>query len=125
LPDYQSGEGHLLYARSLEAVRRLQGALAEYHALSVLLRGPSAVRYGVLLARMGRDAESKAVVDRRAQAAAPLARPSPQGAGRVIALAERAAADLIWTRHSRPGAGTIKPFRPPISLYIGGKSFRE
>jgi hypothetical protein len=60
-PDYQSGEGHLLYARALETVGRLQGALAEYHALSAYYVGAEArVRYGVLLARMGREAESKA-----------------------------------------------------------------
>jgi hypothetical protein len=60
-PDYQSGAGHLLYAKSLEAVGRLQGALAEYQALSAYYVGAEArVRYGVLLARMGREAESKA-----------------------------------------------------------------
>jgi hypothetical protein len=60
-PDYQSGEGHLLYARSLETVGRLQGALAEYHALSAYYVGAEArVRYGALLARMGREAEAKA-----------------------------------------------------------------
>jgi len=60
-PDYQSGEGHLLYARSLEAVGRLQEALAEYQALSGYYVGAEArVRYGVLLARMGQQAEAKA-----------------------------------------------------------------
>jgi hypothetical protein len=60
-PDYQSGEGHLLYARSLEAVGRLQGALAEYQALSAYYVGAEArVRYGVLLVRMGREMEAKA-----------------------------------------------------------------
>jgi hypothetical protein len=60
-PDYQSGGGHLLYARSLEAVGRLQGALAEYQALSAYYVGAEArVRYGVLLARMGRELEAKA-----------------------------------------------------------------
>jgi hypothetical protein len=60
-PDYQSGAGHLLYARSLEAVGRLQGALAEYQALSAYYVGAEArVRYGMLLARMGREMEAKA-----------------------------------------------------------------
>ena len=60
-PEYQSGEGHLLYARSLEAIGRLQGALAEYQALSSYYVGAEArVRYGLLLARTGRDAEAKA-----------------------------------------------------------------
>jgi hypothetical protein len=60
-PDYQSGEGHLLYARSLEAVGRLQGALTEYQALSAYYVGAEArVRYGLLLARTGREIEAKA-----------------------------------------------------------------
>jgi hypothetical protein len=60
-PDYQSGEAHLLFARSLETVSRLQGALAEYHALSAYYVGAEArVRYGLLLARMGREMEAKA-----------------------------------------------------------------
>ncbi len=60
-PDYQSGQGHMLYAQSLETVGRLQGALAEYHALSAYYVGAEArVRYGVLLVRMGREMEAKA-----------------------------------------------------------------
>jgi len=42
-------------------VGRLQGALAEYHALSAYYVGAEArVRYGLLLARMGREMEAKA-----------------------------------------------------------------
>lgn len=60
-PDYQSGETHLLYARALESTGRGEEALAEYRALSDYFVGAEArVRYGVLLARMGRQGEAKA-----------------------------------------------------------------
>ena len=60
-PDYQSGEAHLLYARALESTGRGEEALAEYRALSDYFVGAEArVRYGVLLAKMGRQGEAKA-----------------------------------------------------------------
>jgi hypothetical protein len=60
-PDYQSAEAHLLYARALEACGRNDEALAEYRALSDYFVGAEArVRYGLLLAKTGRDSEAKA-----------------------------------------------------------------
>jgi hypothetical protein len=60
-PDYQSGEAHLLYARALESIGRSEEALTEYRALSDYFVGAEArVRYGALLARMGRQGEAKA-----------------------------------------------------------------
>jgi len=60
-PHYQSGEAHLLYARALEATARNDEALAEYRALSEYFVGAEGrVRYGMLLARMGRQGEAKA-----------------------------------------------------------------
>lgn len=60
-PDYQSGEAHLLYARALEATARNDEALTEYRALSDYFVGAEArVRYGMLLARLGRQGEAKA-----------------------------------------------------------------
>ena len=60
-PEYQSGEAHLLYARALEATARDDEALAEYRALSDYFVGAEArVRYGMLLARLGRQGEAKA-----------------------------------------------------------------
>jgi len=44
---------HLLYAGRWRPSAGWQGALAEYHALSAYYVGRGAVRYGVLLARMG------------------------------------------------------------------------
>lgn len=60
-PDYQSGEAHLLYARALETCARNEDALAEYRALSDYYVGAEArVRYGMLLAKLGRQGEAKA-----------------------------------------------------------------
>jgi hypothetical protein len=60
-PDYQSAEAHLLYARALEACARHEEALQEYRALSDYFVGAEArVRYGLLLARLGREGEAKA-----------------------------------------------------------------
>jgi hypothetical protein len=60
--DFESAEGHLLYARSLEAVGRTRQALTEYDVVSQYFPGPEArVRYGMLLTAMGRTAEGRAV----------------------------------------------------------------
>jgi hypothetical protein len=61
-PDFQSGEGHLLYARALAEVGRVDEALEEYHALAAYFPGAEArVRYGLLLNLVGRTAEAKVV----------------------------------------------------------------
>jgi hypothetical protein len=61
-PDYQSADGHLLYARALEQIGRTDEALEEYHALADYYPGAEArVRYGMLLDRLGRQAEAKRV----------------------------------------------------------------
>jgi hypothetical protein len=60
-PDFQSAEGHLLYARSLAEAGRLDEALEEYHAVSAYFPGAEArVRYG-LLRMVGRTAEARIV----------------------------------------------------------------
>ena len=61
-PDFQSSDAHLLYARSLTEVGRLDEALEEYHALSAYFPGAEArVRYGLLLRMVGRTAEARIV----------------------------------------------------------------
>jgi hypothetical protein len=61
-PDFESAEGHLLYARSLAEVGRTDEALDEYHALSAYFPGAEArVRYGMLLKLVGRTAEARVV----------------------------------------------------------------
>jgi hypothetical protein len=61
-PDFHSAEGHLLYARSLADVGRLDEALEEYHAVSGYFPGAEAkVRYGLLLRLVGRTPEARIV----------------------------------------------------------------
>jgi hypothetical protein len=62
-PDYQSAEGHLLYARALEESGHLEDALSEYQAVANYYPGAEArVRYGVLLSKLDRRAEARAVL---------------------------------------------------------------
>jgi hypothetical protein len=61
-PDFQSAEGHLLYARALTEAGRIQDALEEFEAL--MNYAPSAeasVCYGLLLDLMGHSREAKVV----------------------------------------------------------------
>lgn len=60
-PDYQSPDGHMLYARAHEAMGELDQALEEYEALAGYYPGEEArLRYGRLLLRLGRDEEADA-----------------------------------------------------------------
>jgi len=60
--DFNSAEGHLLYARSLEAVGRTKQALVEYDVVSQYFPGPEArVRFGMLLMASGRTADARAL----------------------------------------------------------------
>jgi hypothetical protein len=62
-PDYQSADGHLLYARALEEIGRTNEAIEEYKALAGYYPGAQArVRYGVLLDRLDRKAEARVVL---------------------------------------------------------------
>jgi len=59
-PEYQSAEGHLLYARSLEEQGNVEAALHEYAALAPYYPGQEArCRYAMLLEKAGehRDAQ--------------------------------------------------------------------
>ena len=61
-PDFESAEGHLLYARALAEIGRTDEALEEYHALIDYAPGAEArVRYGLLLDMVGRTAEARIV----------------------------------------------------------------
>jgi hypothetical protein len=62
-PEYQSAQAHLLYARALEDSGRIDDALSEYQAVANYYPGAEArVRYGLLLDKAGRQAESKNVL---------------------------------------------------------------
>jgi hypothetical protein len=61
-PDFQSAEGHLLYARALAEVGRVDEALEEFHAVAAYFPGAEArVRYALLLKLVGRTAEARVV----------------------------------------------------------------
>ena len=63
-PEYHSAEGHLLYARALAEVGRIDEALDEYHAVAAYYPGAEArVRYGMLLHMVGRTAEGRVVLN--------------------------------------------------------------
>lgn len=62
-PNYESADAHLLYARSLEEIGRTDEAVEEYKALAGYFAGAEArVRYGLLLDRLGRQAEARMVL---------------------------------------------------------------
>jgi hypothetical protein len=63
-PTYNSPEGHLLYAQSLERQGKTAAALEEYRALAVYYPGQEArCRYGLLLQAAGERAEAQRVYE--------------------------------------------------------------
>jgi hypothetical protein len=61
-PDYQSADGHLLYARALAESGRTEEALDEFKAVSSYFAGAEArVRWAMLLQSAGHEAEAKAI----------------------------------------------------------------
>jgi hypothetical protein len=61
-PDFRSPQGHLLYARALEAEGNFQKALEEYQALAPSYPGAeAAVRYAQLLQSQGRREQAQKV----------------------------------------------------------------
>ena len=63
-PTFESSDGHLLYAKALEADGRLAEAAEEYKALAGYYPGAEPrARYGLLLQKMGRDAEGMHVLN--------------------------------------------------------------
>jgi hypothetical protein len=61
LPDLESADAHLLYARSREGLDDTEGALVEYGALSAYYPGEEArCRHALLLQRLGHVAKARA-----------------------------------------------------------------
>src|SRR3954462_6038526 len=59
-PDFESAEGHLLYARALEESGRLAEAAGEYRDVSEYYAGAEpGFRYGLALRKLGREAEAR------------------------------------------------------------------
>jgi hypothetical protein len=69
-PDFESNDGHLLYAKCLEGVGRLGEALEEYQSLSTYATGEEArCRYAMLLQQKGEiDAARKVFAEIQARA---------------------------------------------------------
>jgi len=63
-PDYESADGHLLYARALEAADRTDEALHEYDEVGKYYPGAEPrARRAMLLARLGRGAEARTAAE--------------------------------------------------------------
>ena len=63
-PDFKSADGHLLYARALEAEGNLAKAEAEYRGIANYYPGAEArVRHALLLRKLGRADEARAALD--------------------------------------------------------------
>lgn len=63
-PDFKSADGHLLYARALEAEGNLGKAESEYRAIAGYYPGAEArVRHAQLLKRVGRQDEARAALE--------------------------------------------------------------
>ena len=92
---FRSEAGHLLYARTLEALGDVQDALREYETLASYSRTPEThCRYALLLTSLGRPSEAKALY----RALLRALRRAPRRYARLnhqwIALAEREIAAL-------------------------------
>jgi hypothetical protein len=62
-PDFKSAEGHLLYARALEAEGNFDKAMSEYQALSKYYSGAEAMyRHAMLLKRQGQTERGNALL---------------------------------------------------------------
>jgi hypothetical protein len=62
-PDWQSGDGHLVYARALEEEGRVAEAADEYRELSNYYVGAEPrVRLGLALRKLGRESEARTVL---------------------------------------------------------------
>jgi len=89
-PDFESQEGHLLYARALGEAGRIDEAFEEYASLTPYFSGAEArVRYGLLLQTIGRTAGGQGGVQRIAAADEARAKVCPEDAGRMLAIAEK------------------------------------
>lgn len=63
-PDFESAEGHMLYARAREGMGDLDRAAIEYESLAGYYPGEEArCRYGLLLQRLGQVDEARAIFE--------------------------------------------------------------
>ena len=94
-PDFRSEAGHLLYARSLEALGEVHDALHEYEALTAYSRAPEAhCRHALLLTNLGRASEAQDLYRAMLRAMRRAPREHVRLHRRWIELAEREMAAL-------------------------------
>ena len=80
-PDYQSADGHLLYAMALEKAGRNDEALANYAAVGQYFPGAEPrVRQAQLLQSLGRDGEARALAEEVVRTLKPRSRACAQDA---------------------------------------------
>ena len=93
-PDFKSADGHLLYARALEAEGNLAKAESEYRAVAAYYPGAEAkVRHAQLLKRTGKAAEARAAFEEVLKTAELAPRHVRRAQAEWIALAKRELAD--------------------------------
>jgi hypothetical protein len=90
-PEFQSADGHLIYARSLEGAGRSKEALEEYEAVSGYFPGAEArVRFGMLLLASGQTAKAHAILTGALERAAAMPKYVRKVEAEWIATAEKA-----------------------------------
>ena len=89
-PEFKSADGHLLLARALEAEGELQRAESEYRAVAAYYPGAEAkVRHALLLKKLGRGAEARALLDEIVRTAELAPRHVRRAQAEWLALAQR------------------------------------
>ena len=91
--DFQSAEGHLIYASSLEGLGRDEEALVEYEAIAVYFPGEEArCRYALLLLKTGRTGPAQQIFEEILKRAARGTRRYRREQSQWIEIARRQAA---------------------------------
>jgi hypothetical protein len=89
-PDFKSADGHLLYARALEAEGNLTKAEAEYRAVAAYYPGAEAtLRHALLLKKTGRTTDARSVLEEMLKTAELAPRHVRRAQAEWLAIAKR------------------------------------
>jgi hypothetical protein len=89
-PDFRSADGHLLYARALEAEGNLAKAETEYRAVAAYYPGAEATtRHALLLKKAGRTIEARSVLEEMLKTAELAPRHVRRAQAEWLAIAKR------------------------------------
>jgi hypothetical protein len=89
-PDFRSADGHLLYARALEAEGNLAKAETEYRAVAGYYPGAEAtIRHALLLKKAGRTIEARSVLEEMLKTAELAPRHVRRAQAEWLAIARR------------------------------------